>query len=68
MANNKLSLFTYYFPMDNNAYLWSKIRYRIDNHGSVEIGGNVFPGKDNHTLHILVPDTVSEYPEIPDPF
>ena len=48
--NLKLSLFTYCSPTDNDAYLRPKIHYKIDDHWSVEIGGNVFPGEDDHTF------------------
>lgn len=48
--NLKLSLFTYYSPTDNDAYLRPKIYYKIDDHWSAEIGGNAFPGKDDHTF------------------
>ena len=48
--NMILSLFTFYSPSDNDAYLRPKIHYKIDDHWSVESGGNIFRGKDNHTF------------------
>lgn len=48
--NLKLSLFTFYSPSDSDAYLRPNIHYKIDDHWSAEIGGNVFIGKDDHTF------------------
>lgn len=48
--NMILSLFTFYSPSDSDAYLRPKIHYKIDDHWSTELGGNVFIGKDNHTF------------------
>ncbi len=46
----KLSLFTYYSPTDNDAYLRPIIHYKIDDHWSCDVGGNLFFGKDDHTF------------------
>jgi hypothetical protein len=48
--NLKLSLFIYYSPSDQDAYLRPNAQYKIDDHWSAEVGGNVFLGKDNHTF------------------
>ncbi len=48
--NLTLSLFSFYSPSDRDAYLRPKIQYKIDDHWSAEVGGNVFVGKDNHTF------------------
>ncbi len=48
--NLTLSMFTYYSPSDCDAYLRPQIRYKIDDHWSVQIGGNIFMGKYNHTF------------------
>lgn len=48
--NLTLSLFAYYSPTDSDAYLRPKISYKIDDHWTVELGGNVFFGKYGHTF------------------
>jgi len=48
--NLSLSLFAYCSPSDGDAYLRPKISYKIDDHWTVEAGGNVFVGKDTHTF------------------
>ena len=48
--NLTLGLFTYFSPTDSDAYLRPNIRYKIDDHWTVEVGGNVFFGKDDHTF------------------
>ncbi len=48
--NLKLSLFSYYSPSDSDAYLRPNIHFKIDDHWSAEIGGNVFTGKKDHTF------------------
>jgi hypothetical protein len=45
-----LSLFAFYSPSDSDAYLRPKISYRIDDHWSVELGGNVFIGREESTF------------------
>lgn len=48
--NLTLSLFTYYSPTDEDAYLRPNVHYKLDDHWSAEIGGNVFVGADDHTF------------------
>ena len=48
--NLKLSLFAFYSPSDQDAYLRPHVSYRIDDHWSVEAGANVFFGRDDHTF------------------
>jgi hypothetical protein len=48
--NLQLSLFTFYSPSDQDAYLRPKIHYKIDDHWSAEIGANIFGGKNQHTF------------------
>jgi len=48
--NLRLSLFTFYSPSDRDAYLRPKIRYKIDDFWSGEIGGNFFIGDEDHTF------------------
>ncbi len=46
----RLSLFTYYSPSDADTYLRPNAAYKIDGFWSVELGGNLFFGKENHTF------------------
>ena len=48
--NLKLSLFTYYSPSDQDAYLRPLIHYKVDDHWAVEAGGNLFWGEDDYTF------------------
>jgi len=48
--NLKLSLFAYYSPTDSDAYLRPNVSYKIDDHWTVEVGGNVFFGQRDHTF------------------
>jgi len=48
--NLKLSLFTYFSPTDDDAYFRPSANYNVDDNWTVEMGGNVFVGKDAHTF------------------
>ena len=48
--NLELSMFAYYSPSDSDAYLRPQISYKIDDHWSTELGGNVFLGAKPHTF------------------
>ena len=48
--NLKLSLFAYYSPTDSDAYLRPSASYKVDDHWTVEVGGNVFFGSRDHTF------------------
>jgi len=48
--NLELGLFAYYSPSDDDAYLRPKVKYKIDDHWSVEVGANVFVGSHAHTF------------------
>ena len=48
--NLTLSLFAYYSPSDYDAYLRPKIRYKVDDHWTIEAGANVFFGVHDHTF------------------
>ena len=48
--NLELSLFTYYSPSDNDAYLRPRIHYKINDSWSVEAGSNIFLGEDEYTF------------------
>jgi len=59
--NLKLSLFTFYSPTDEDAYLRPKAHYKIDDHWSVEAGGNVFLGEEEHTFFGQFEDNTNVY-------
>jgi len=48
--NLKLSLFVYYSPSDEDAYLRPKVNYKISDQWTVETGGNLFYGSQAHTF------------------
>ncbi len=48
--NLEWSLFVFVSPSDRDAYLRPKVSYKIDDHWSWEIGGNVFLGADRETF------------------
>jgi hypothetical protein len=45
-----LGLFGYYSPTDQDAYLRPNVQYKIDDHWTAELGGNVFLGEYDHTF------------------
>jgi hypothetical protein len=48
--NLMLSLFTYYSPTDNDAYLRPNIHYKATDNLALETGANIFLGKYPHTF------------------
>lgn len=48
--NLKLSFFGYYSPSDRDLYFRPNIHYKIDDHWSAEIGGNIFWGEHDWTF------------------
>lgn len=48
--NLTLGLFAYYSPTDDDAYLRPNVQYKIDDHWTVELGGNVFLGSHEWTF------------------
>jgi len=48
--NLLVSLFVFYSPTDADAYLRPLVRYKIDDHWTVEVGGNVFFGANPFTF------------------
>ena len=48
--NLKISLFTYYSPSDQDAYLRPKVHYKVSDSWSVDAGGNIFIGDSAHTF------------------
>ena len=48
--NLRLSLFAYYSPSDQDAYLRPNVKYKLNDNWSAEMGGNVFLGEHQHTF------------------
>lgn len=48
--NLELSLFTYYSPSDEDAYLRPNVSYKVSDNWMVTAGGNLFYGDHDHTF------------------
>lgn len=48
--NLRVGMFVYYSPTDSDIYLRPNVNYKVDDHWIVEVGGNVFVGRDDHTF------------------
>lgn len=48
--NLTLSLFSFYSPSDEDAYIRPKANYKIDDHWSAEIGSNLFTGSSKRSF------------------
>lgn len=48
--NLKLSIFLFYSPTDDDAYLRPNANYKVDDYWTVEVGGNVFLGRRDDTF------------------
>ncbi len=48
--NTEWSLFAFYSPTDQDGYLRPKVSYKIDDFWTIEAGGNIFFGEDEHTF------------------
>ena len=62
--NLELSLFTYFSPSDGDAYFRPRAHYKIDDHWSGEVGGNVFIGEQDHTFFGQFEDNTNIYAAI----
>jgi hypothetical protein len=59
--NLKLSLFVYYSPSDEDAYLRPKVHYKITDQWSAELGANVFQGARDFTFFGQFEDNTNVY-------
>lgn len=59
--NLRLSLFAYYSPSDRDAYLRPNVHYKLSDHWSAEIGGNIFVGDQPHTFFGQFQDNTNLY-------
>lgn len=57
----KLSLFAYYSPSDEDAYLRPKVHYKLTDAWALEAGGNIFLGSDDHTFFGQFQDNTNAY-------
>jgi hypothetical protein len=62
--NLRWSLFAFYSPSDRDSYVRPKVSYRIDDHWSAELGGNLFHGKEQHTFFGQLEDNSNAYAAI----
>ena len=59
--NLKLSLFTFYSPSDDDAYLRPVVEYKINDDWSAVVGGNVFIGSSERTFFGQFEDNTNVY-------
>lgn len=59
--NLRLSLFIYYSPSDEDSYFRPKIHYKVSDRWSVEAGGNIFTGEDDHTFFAQFENNTNAY-------
>jgi hypothetical protein len=59
--NLMLSLFTYYSPSDQDAYLRPSLSYKVNDHWAVDFGGNVFLGTQPTTFFGQFQDNTNVY-------
>ncbi|AQQ71895.1 hypothetical protein SMSP2_02274 [Limihaloglobus sulfuriphilus] len=62
--NLTLSMFTFYSPTDEDAYLRPNIHYKFTDNLAAEIGANVFFGNSQHTFFGQFEDNTSIYTAI----
>ncbi|MBW2368085.1 MAG: hypothetical protein JRH15_09385 [Deltaproteobacteria bacterium] len=59
--NLKLTLFTYYSPSDQDAYLRPNVHYKVTDNWAAEVGANLFFGEENHTFFGQFEDNTNMY-------
>jgi len=59
--NLTLSLFVFYSPTDEDAYLRPRVAYKVDDHWTVEAGANVLFGSHAHTFFGQFEDNSNVY-------
>lgn len=62
--NLMLSLFTFYSPSDQDAYLRPNVTYKLDDHYTISLGGNVFFGRKRNTFFGQFKDNSNIYASI----
>ncbi len=61
MQTLELSLFTFYSPSDQDAYLRPRAVYDVTDNWRVEVGGNLFYGEEEHTFFGQFKDNTNAY-------
>jgi hypothetical protein len=61
MQTLELSLFTFYSPSDQDAYLRPRAMYDLTDNWRVELGGNLFFGEEDHTFFGQFEDSTNAY-------
>jgi hypothetical protein len=61
MQTLELSLFTFYSPSDEDAYLRPKVTHDLTDNWRVEVGGNIFLGEEKHTFFGQFEDNTNAY-------
>ena len=61
MQTLELSLFTFYSPSDQDAYLRPRAVYDVTDNWRVEVGGNLFYGEEEHTFFGQFQDNTNAY-------
>jgi hypothetical protein len=61
MQTLELSLFTFYSPSDEDAYLRPKVTHDLTDNWRVEVGGNIFLGQEKHTFFGQFEDNTNAY-------
>ena len=61
MQTLELSLFTFYSPSDDDAYLRPRAVYDVTDNWRVEVGGNLFFGEQEHTFFGQFQDNTNAY-------
>ena len=59
--NLTFSFFTYYSPSDVDGYIRPNVNYKINDKWTVEVGGNIFFGSDDHTFFGQFKDNTNAY-------
>lgn len=59
--NLKLAVFIYYSPSDKDAYVRPKVHYKLSDRWSLDGGGNIFFGRDEHTFFGQFEDNTNVY-------
>ena len=61
MQTLELSLFTFYSPSDEDAYLRPRAVYNLSDQWRLEVGGNLFYGEEEHTFFGQFQDNTNAY-------
>ncbi len=60
-ARERLALFTYYSPSDQDGYIRPKAHYKVNDQWAIEAGANIFVGKEGLTFFGQFQDNSNAY-------